>query len=154
MFAPGRASGACTCCSSGHTHSTRPGTACLGAAGSLPVHSAMEQMRWQSADLGCLYCTQRSPPCCWHCSPRPRHQPSVFTRPSGSPRGTCPAPKRLILAQVGKSLLCSWMLKICPIICQKLAVGGCANRCTKRQNYALQTVKYIYIYVHVYVSDT
>lgn len=33
---------------------------------------------------------------------------------------------------------CIWALQICPITCQKLAVGDCANRCTKRQNYALQ----------------
>lgn len=58
----------------------------------------------------------------------------------GQPRGTCPAPKRLILAQVGKPPSCCWMLKIWPTTCQKLAARGCANRCTKRQNYALQTV--------------
>lgn len=37
----------------------------MAATGSLP----RTQMRWQSADLGCLYCMQRSPACRWHCPP-------------------------------------------------------------------------------------
>lgn len=85
-------------------------------------------------------------------------QPGIFTRPWGSHRGTCPALKRFLLAQLGKSLLCSWLLKICPITCQKPAVGGCANRCTKRQNYALQTAKkkinLYHLYLSISVSDS
>lgn len=127
------------------THTEHKARHSMAATGSLP----WTQMRWQSADLGCLYCMQRSPACRWHCPPS-----------LASSRGHGAVTEAHALLPKGSSWL-KWENPFRAAGCWKYAQSLAKNQQlevvlidAQRQNYALQTAKKNKSIPSVCISDS
>lgn len=123
------------------TESRKPGTARLGAIGGLPVHGGMETTKmvkpWTRMpslhpEVYCLLPALLS-------QVKRSWSPALSCSGCAALAARAPFPKGSSWLEWENPFPCIWKLQIGPIACQKLAVGDCANSCTRRQNYALQS---------------